>query len=114
LQRTKQVAAIGRAAGLNWYGGTMLETSLGSAASLAVFNTLPGEHHGCELFGPRLLVADIVQSPLHYNDFEVMLPSSDGQTVGFGVEVDEKQIQRFDRARAGLQSTYVDMGARAA
>jgi muconate cycloisomerase len=114
LRRTRQVAAIGRAAGLNWYGGTMLETSLGSAASLAVFNTLPGEHHGCELFGPRLLVADIVQSPLRYHDFEVMLPSSDDQTVGFGVEVDEKQIQRFDRARAGLQSTYVDMGARVA
>jgi muconate cycloisomerase len=114
LLRTKQVASIAQAAGLDWYGGTMLETSLGSAASLAVFNTLPGDHHGCELFGPRLLVDDIVHTPLHYSDFEVMLPNTPHQNEGFGVEVDEKKIQRFDRARTGLQPTYIDMGARAA
>ncbi len=114
LLRTKQVASIARAAGLDWYGGTMLETSLGSAASLSVFNTLPDEHHGCELFGPRLLVDDIVYAPLLYRDFEVMLPESDQQSVGFGIEVDEKKIKRFDRARSGLHPTFIDMGAQAA
>lgn len=114
LQRTKQVASIAHAAGLGWYGGTMLETSLGSAASLSVFNSLPGEHHGCELFGPRLLVDDIVQQPLVYRDFEVMLPSGDSPIVGFGIEVDENKIKRFDRARTGLHSTVIDMGALAA
>jgi muconate cycloisomerase len=114
LLRTKQVASIARAAGIAWYGGTMLETSLGSAASLSVFNTIPGEHHGCELFGPRLLVDDIVNVPLKYENFEVALPTDAMNVLGFGVEVNEKQIERFDRARTGLRPVSVDMGARAA
>jgi muconate cycloisomerase len=114
LLRTKQVATIARAAGIGWYGGTMLETSLGSAAALSIFNTLPGVHHGCELFGPRLLVDDIVKIPLKYENFEVSLPTDAMSLVGFGVEVDEKQIERFDRARTGLRPVSVDMGALAA
>ena len=60
LLRTKEVAAVAEAADIAWYGGTMLETSIGSAASAQVFSTLGNKHHGCELFGPQLLVDDIV------------------------------------------------------
>lgn len=106
LLRTRQVAGIAEAADMGWYGGTMLETSLGSAAAAHVFSTLGPMHHGCELFGPQLLVDDIVTERMHIVDFELELP--DGP--GFGVEVDAALLQRFDRARAGLTTTHVDFG----
>lgn len=108
LLRTREVAAVAQAAGIGWYGGTMLETSLGSAASAHVFATLSDQHHGCELFGPQLLVDDIVEQPMAVRDFELHLP--DGP--GFGVVVDEKRLERFDRARAGLTPAMVDFGRR--
>ena len=95
LVRTRKVAAIAEAADIGWYGGTMLETSLGSAASAHVFATLGSQHHGCELFGPQLLVDDIVERQMPIVDFELQLP--DGP--GFGVDISLTQLNRFDRAR---------------
>lgn len=109
LLRTRQVAAVAAAADIGWYGGTMLETSLGSAASAHVFSTLAGAHHGCELFGPQLLVDDIVEKQMPIVDFELQLP--DGP--GFGVEVIAAQLDRFDRARQDQTPIHVDMGQRA-
>jgi muconate cycloisomerase len=106
LLRTREVAAIADAADIGWYGGTMLETSLGSAASAHVFATLSDRHHGCELFGPQLLVDDIVGQPMEVRDFELQLP--DGP--GFGVDVDAKRLDRYDRARQGLAPKTVDFG----
>jgi len=106
LLRTRAVAAVAEAADIGWYGGTMLETSLGSAASAHVFATLGLQHHGCELFGPQLLVDDIVTERMAIADFELRLP--DGP--GFGVEIDLAQLERFDRRRAGLQTTHIDLG----
>ena len=103
---TRKVAAIAEAADIGWYGGTMLETSLGSAAAAHVFSTLGPAHHGCELFGPQLLVDDIVAAPMVVRDFELQLP--DGP--GFGVEVSLAQLERFDRARQGLAPVHVDFG----
>lgn len=105
LLRTRQVAAIAQAADVGWYGGTMLETSIGSAASAHVFSTLGGAHHGCELFGPQLLVEDVVAAPLPRADGHLLLP--DGP--GFGVQVDERQLERLDRRRA--RAVQVGMGA---
>lgn len=109
LVRTRQVAAVAAAADIGWYGGTMLETSLGSAASAHVFSTLTGAHHGCELFGPQLLVDDIVERQMPIVDFELQLP--DGP--GFGVNIVPAQLERFDRARQGLTPVHVDMAAHA-
>ena len=106
LLRTLQVAAVAEAADIGWYGGTMLETSIGSAAAAHVFSTLGTQHHGCELFGPQLLVDDVVGARMEIRDFELQLP--DGP--GYGVEVDLAQLARFDRARAGLNATHVDLG----
>src|SRR5690606_16959192 len=94
LLRTRQVAGVAEAADIGWYGGTMLETSLGSAASAHVFATLPGVHHGCELFGPQLLVDDIVEQPMRLDNFDLVLP--DGP--GFGVTINQGQLDRFTRA----------------
>ena len=109
LLRTREVAAVAEAADIGWYGGTMLETSIGSAASAHVFATLGPLHHGCELFGPQLLVDDIVSTRMEIKDFELQLP--DGP--GFGVEVDLKQLDRFDRARTGLRPTLIDLSRQA-
>lgn len=109
LLRTRQVAGIAEAADIGWYGGTMLETSIGSAASAHVFATLGPQHHGCELFGPQLLVDDVVTERMPIVDFELQLP--DGP--GFGIEVDLAQLERFDRARAGLAATHIDLGRKA-
>lgn len=106
LLRTRAVAEIAEAADIGWYGGTMLETSLGSAASAHVFSTLGTQHHGCELFGPQLLVDDIVTERMPIVDFELQLP--DGP--GFGIEIDPERLERFDRARQGLTATHVDLG----
>lgn len=108
LLRTLQVAAVAEAADIGWYGGTMLETSIGSAASAHVFATLGDQHQGCELFGPQLLVDDIVTERMPIIDFELQLP--DGP--GFGVEVDLGQLDRFDRARTGLNAVHIDLGQR--
>ena len=100
------MAAIAEAADIGWYGGTMLETSVGSAASAHVFATLGPQHHGCELFGPQLLVDDIVTERMEIRDFELQLP--DGP--GIGVEIDPAKLERFDRARAGLTASHIDLG----
>lgn len=109
LIRTRQVAAVAEAADIGWYGGTMLETSIGSAASAHVFSTLGTQHSGCELFGPQLLVDDIVTERMPIVNFELQLP--DGP--GFGIDVDLAQLDRFDRARAGLTATHIDLGHKA-
>lgn len=106
LLGTRRVAAIAQAADIGWYGGTMLETSIGSAASAQVFCTLGGQHYNCELFGPQLLVDDIVEERMAIKDFALQLP--DGP--GLGVNVSLQQLQRFDRALAGQQPQHFDMG----
>lgn len=106
LLRTRAVAAVAEAADIAWYGGTMLETSIGSAASAHVFSTLGPLHHGCELFGPQLLVDDLVTERMAIRDFELQLP--DGP--GYGLSVDLAQLDRFDRARSGLQAVHIDLG----
>ena len=109
LLRTRKVAAVAEAADIGWYGGTMLETSLGSAASAHVFSTLGSQHHGCELFGPQLLVDDIVETQMPIADFALQLP--DGP--GFGVQVSLAQLDRFDRAREGKAPVHIDLGRQA-
>ena len=101
---------VAEAADIGWYGGTMLETSLGSAASAHVFSTLGSQHHGCELFGPQLLVDDIVETQMPIADFALQLP--DGP--GFGVQVSLAQLDRFDRAREGKAPIHIDLGRQAA
>lgn len=109
LLRTRQVAGIADAADIGWYGGTMLETSIGSAASAHVFSTLGTQHHGCELFGPQLLQEDVVTERMMIVDFELQLPEG----PGFGVEVDFARLDRFDRTRSGLTPTHIDLGRQA-
>ena len=90
----KRVAAVAEAAGIQLYGGCLLESSIGTAAHLHVFSTLPTLPWGCEHFGPQILVGDLVTEPLRFADFHVHLPAG----PGLGVQLDEAALRRFARA----------------
>jgi muconate cycloisomerase len=93
LLALKEVAAIAQAAGIGLYGGCLLESSIGAAAHLQVFATLPTLAWGCEHFGPQILVDDLVETPLAYENFEVLLPAG----AGLGVVLDEDKLKHFAR-----------------
>ncbi len=93
LHAARDVAGIAIAAGIGLYGGTMLEAGVGTAASAQLFATLPSLSWGTELFGPLLLTEEILQEPLIYRDFELMVPSG----PGLGIALDERKLARFGR-----------------
>lgn len=93
LLEMKRAAGVAAAHGLELYGGCLLESSIGAAAHLAVFSTLPKLEWGTEHFGPRILVNDLVTQPLRFADFAVEIP--DGP--GLGVELDEDKVRAFAR-----------------
>ncbi|MEL7174941.1 MAG: muconate cycloisomerase family protein [Pseudomonadota bacterium] len=93
LKRASEVIAIGQAAGLGLYGGTMLETGLSTAAALQLFSTVENLAWGTELFGPLLLTEDILAEPIIYRDFCVVVPKG----VGIGATLDPDKINFFRR-----------------
>ncbi|OYU88943.1 MAG: muconate cycloisomerase [Bradyrhizobiaceae bacterium PARB1] len=93
LYDTARMAAIGEAAGLGLYGGTMLEGGVGTAASAQVFSVLPKLAWGTELFGPLLLTEEILATPLRYGDFALEVPT----VPGIGVELDMDRVDFFRR-----------------
>lgn len=95
LKRASEVIAIGQAAGLGLYGGTMLETGLGTASALQLFATVEELNWGTELFGPLLLTDEILADPIRYRDFHVEIPSG----PGIGASLDEDKINSFRRDR---------------
>ncbi len=93
LFNAQRVAAIADAAGIELYGGTMLEGGIGTVASAHVFSTFTNLQWGTELFGPLLLTEEILSTPLDYSDFELTVP--DGP--GLGIELDEDRLKFFAR-----------------
>jgi muconate cycloisomerase len=91
MTTTKKVAAIAEAAGLSLFGGTMLESGVGTAASAQLFATLPRLKWGCQLFGPLLLKDDIAVDPPAYQDFQLAVPRG----PGFGVTIDESKLTYY-------------------
>lgn len=77
----KRIAGIASAHGMQLYGGCLLESSIGAAAHLATFATLPELHWGTEHFGPLILEQDLVSESLTYRDFHVHLPQGPGLGV---------------------------------
>lgn len=91
-----RTAAVGDAAGIALYGGTMLEGSVGTIAAAHGFCTLPQLAWGTELFGPLLLKDDVVTLRPAYRDFELHLP--DGPGLGLMLDEDKLAFYRRDRA----------------
>lgn len=98
LQAAQQVAAIADAAGIELYGGTMLEGAVGTMASAHVFATFRHLQWGTELFGPLLLTEEILAEPLQYQDFELTVPSA----PGLGISLDEERVQFFRRDKKSI------------
>lgn len=95
LKPAADVIAIARAAGIDLYGGTMLESGLGTAAAIQLFATVPEWQFGTEMFGPLLLKDEILSEPLEYKDFSVTVP----QGPGFGVSLDDDKVNFYRRDR---------------
>ena len=93
LFAAKRVEAIARAAGVETYGGTMLEGGIGTMASAHVFATFESLSFGTELFAPLLLTEEILTEPLTYADGMLALPTG----PGLGVELDEDKVSRLRR-----------------
>lgn len=89
----KRAAGVANAFGMELYGGCLLESGIGAAAHLAVFATLPELEWGCEHFGPRILVDDLLSSGLEFADFKVKVPHG----PGMGVEVNRDLLRELSR-----------------
>jgi muconate cycloisomerase len=98
-----KVGAIADAAGIELYGGTMLEGAVGTIAAAHVFATFPHLQWGTELFGPLLLTEEILEQPLVYRDFHLEIPG----TPGLGIALDEDRVNAFrrDRVRTAVATT---------
>jgi muconate cycloisomerase len=94
-----QVAAIADAAGIELYGGTMLEGPIGTIASAHTFVTFNKLQWGTELFGPLLMTEEILTDPLRYADFQLQLPRG----PGLGVVLDEDRINFLRRGKKGAR-----------
>ncbi|KMZ13166.1 Muconate cycloisomerase [Candidatus Burkholderia humilis] len=78
LFAAQRVAAIADAAGIELYGGTMLEGTLSTVASAHLFSSFANLQCGTELFGPLLITEEILRQPLDYSDFALTVPSGPG------------------------------------
>lgn len=93
LFAAQRVAAIADAAGIELYGGTMLEGAVSTIASAHLFAGFTHLQWGTELFGPLLITEEILTEPLDYSDFELTVPTG----PGLGIALDEEQVRRFTR-----------------
>ena len=93
LTGAASVAAIALAAGVDLYGGTMLEGAVGTIASAQLFSTFRELKWGTELFGPLLLTEEILVEPLRYENFSLKMP----QGPGLGIQLDLDKIERLRR-----------------
>ena len=88
-----EVATVAQLAGIDLYGGTMLEGPVGTIASAHVFSTFQNLTYGTELFGPLLLTEEILKTPLQYQNYELVLPT----VSGLGIELDLNKIDNLRR-----------------
>jgi len=93
LLAMQDVAAVGRAAGMGLYGGCLLESTIGTAAHLHVYASLPELAWGSESFGPLILRGELATEPLVYSNFGVQVPSG----PGLGIVLDEDMVSHFSR-----------------
>ncbi|WP_305093771.1 muconate/chloromuconate family cycloisomerase [Prescottella sp. R16] len=93
LQRSKQVVAVAKAAGLRCHGATSIEGPIGTAASVHFACSEPGIDYGTELFGPQLFAVELLQTPLDYSEGQVHLPTG----LGLGVELDMDVVKHLAR-----------------
>jgi muconate cycloisomerase len=93
FRRARDIVAIGAAGGIPSHGGTSIESTIGTAASLQLACAAPGVTWGSELFGPLLFAVEVAQAPLTYSGGRLQLP--DGP--GIGVQPDPDVVLALRR-----------------
>jgi muconate cycloisomerase len=88
-----RIGIIAESYGIQCYGGTTIESSIGTAAAVHSFCASASLTAGTELFGPLLLADDIVKAPLRYADGYVYL----NDQPGLGMSLDEEKVARYSR-----------------
>ncbi|KSU83542.1 muconate cycloisomerase [Fictibacillus enclensis] len=97
LTATKKIAAIAEASGIPLYGGTMIESTLGTAICAQLYSTIPEMSFGTELFGPLLFKDNVTLNDLDYEKFQLKIPEG----PGFGLEVDKEKLKHYAREFVG-------------
>jgi len=92
---TQKVATVAEASGIASYGGTMLDSTIGTSVALQLYSTVPSLPFGCELLGPFVLADTLSQEPLEIIDYELQVPMG----VGHGMTLDEDKVRKYARAR---------------
>ena len=100
LKNACLIGQMAHLAGIELYGGTMLEGPIGTAASAHVFSTYPSLNFDTELFGPLLLTDDILVKPLDYNNFGLTVPTG----PGLGIEVNADKVYDYAERSLSLAS----------
>lgn len=90
---TRKVATIAEAAGISLFGGTMLESGIGTAAYAQLFSTVRKLDWGCQLFGPLLFADSITLEQPRYADFHLHVPPG----PGYGMRIDEDKLAFYRR-----------------
>lgn len=93
IRQVLRIGTIAEACGISCYGGTTIESSLGTTAAVHAFCASGSLTAGTELFGPLLLADDIVEEPVRYSEGHVHLNSG----PGFGIVLDERKVAKYAR-----------------
>jgi muconate cycloisomerase len=93
MLRTRKVASIAEAGGLTLFGGTMLESGIGTSAYAQLFATVRRLDWGCQLFGPLLFKDSITVEQPVFRDFHLEVPNG----PGFGMKIDEDKLAFYSR-----------------
>ena len=93
LRAAQDLIGIAQAAGIEIYGGTMLEGPISTIASAHLFGTVNHLEWGSEIFGPLLMKDSILAEPLDYSNFTLKIP--DGP--GLGIVLDEEKVRHYSR-----------------
>ena len=98
LLRGKEVAAIGRAAGIACYGGCMFETGIAHMAGTHLVAACPNISMGCEFYmATYYLQEDILAEPFPVKNGKVIVPTK----PGLGIQVDEDKLAKYTVERLG-------------
>ncbi len=97
MKNTIKIAGIAESAGIFCFGGTSLESSIGTAAALNALASIPNLDFGSEFFGPMWLADDPVKAPLIIRDGFIKVPDK----PGLGVELDENKVSKYRRKKQG-------------
>ncbi|WP_035711356.1 muconate/chloromuconate family cycloisomerase [Salibacterium aidingense] len=93
MKNTVKIAGIAEAAGISCFGGTSLESSIGTAAALHAYGSILNLDYGSELFGPDWLADDLVEDPLVMKDGCILVPDK----PGLGVKLNEAKTAAYRR-----------------